>query len=150
VISSSLTNCAEFPHYMAQRIYREHGETPDECLPPIALRFVRKKKTDLTAFPALRSIIVSSSLAQRNAGIDRSLCIAAVESLAGDNAIDLCRYPGWSATNDVNAPHVSNIPVRIFWNASSTLLASRAEVSMNDRWFSPSKHWLTISVASVR
>lgn len=149
MISSSLTNCAEFPHYMAQRIYREHGETPDECLPPITLRFVRNKKTDLTAFPALRSIVVSGSLAQRNAGIDRSLCIAAVESLAGDNAIDLCRNIG-SAANDVNAPDVSNIPVRIFWNASSTLLASRAEVSMNDRWFSPSKHWLTISVATVR
>lgn len=30
-----------------------------------------------------------------------------------------------------------DIPVRIFWNASSTLLASRAEVSIKDRWFSP-------------
>lgn len=29
------------------------------------------------------------------------------------------------------------IPVRIFWNASSTLLASRAEVSIKERWFSP-------------
>lgn len=27
-------------------------------------------------------------------------------------------------------------PVKMFWNASSTLLASKADVSMNDRWFS--------------
>jgi hypothetical protein len=25
----------------------------------------------------------------------------------------------------------------MFWNASSTLLASRADVSIKDRWFSP-------------
>jgi hypothetical protein len=29
------------------------------------------------------------------------------------------------------------IPVRMFWKASSTLLASRAEVSIKDRLFSP-------------
>ena len=29
------------------------------------------------------------------------------------------------------------IPVRMFWNASSTLLASKAEVSMNERLLSP-------------
>ena len=29
------------------------------------------------------------------------------------------------------------IPVRMFWNASSTLLASSAEVSMNERLLSP-------------
>lgn len=29
------------------------------------------------------------------------------------------------------------IPVRMFWKASSTLLASRAEVSMKERLFSP-------------
>lgn len=29
------------------------------------------------------------------------------------------------------------VPVKMFWNASSTLLASRADVSMKDRWFSP-------------
>jgi hypothetical protein len=29
------------------------------------------------------------------------------------------------------------IPVRIFWKASSTLLASRAEVSIKERLFSP-------------
>jgi len=32
---------------------------------------------------------------------------------------------------------LEHIPVRIFWKASSTLLASRAEVSMKERWFSP-------------
>jgi hypothetical protein len=30
-----------------------------------------------------------------------------------------------------------HIPVRMFWNASSTLLASRAEVSIKERLFSP-------------
>lgn len=30
-----------------------------------------------------------------------------------------------------------HVPVKMFWNASSTLLASRADVSMKDRWFSP-------------
>jgi hypothetical protein len=29
------------------------------------------------------------------------------------------------------------LPVRIFWNASSTLLASRADVSINERLLSP-------------
>ena len=29
------------------------------------------------------------------------------------------------------------IPVRMFWNASSTLLASKADVSMNERLLSP-------------
>lgn len=28
------------------------------------------------------------------------------------------------------------VPVRMFWNASSTLLASNADVSMNERWLS--------------
>lgn len=31
------------------------------------------------------------------------------------------------------------VPVKMFWNASSTLLASRADVSMKDRWFSPAQ-----------
>jgi hypothetical protein len=30
-----------------------------------------------------------------------------------------------------------NGPVKMFWNASSTLLASRADVSIKDKWFSP-------------
>lgn len=40
------------------------------------------------------------------------------------------------------------IPVKMFWKASSTLLASRAEVSMKDRWFSPvikKNHWLVLA-----
>ena len=32
---------------------------------------------------------------------------------------------------------VRALPVRMFWKASSTLLASKADVSMNDRLFSP-------------
>lgn len=30
-----------------------------------------------------------------------------------------------------------DLPVRMFWKANSTLLASRAEVSMKERLFSP-------------
>ena len=32
---------------------------------------------------------------------------------------------------------MGGVPVRMFWNASSTLLASKAEVSMNERLLSP-------------
>lgn len=32
----------------------------------------------------------------------------------------------------------AGVPVRMFWKASSTLLASKADVSMKDRLFSPS------------
>lgn len=34
---------------------------------------------------------------------------------------------------------VERIPVRMFWKASSTLLASRADVSMKERLLSPAK-----------
>ena len=40
------------------------------------------------------------------------------------------------------------IPVRIFWKASSTLLASRAEVSMKDRLFSPAITKISITSLS--
>lgn len=33
----------------------------------------------------------------------------------------------------------AGVPVKMFWNASSTLLASRADVSIKDKWFSPVK-----------
>ena len=41
--------------------------------------------------------------------------------------------------NEVSVLPVGSIclPVRMFWNASSTLLASRADVSMKERLFSP-------------
>jgi hypothetical protein len=65
---------------------------------------------------------------------DRVLrCISTVQCFAGDDAVDFCRKSavfrkaGWWGDS----------PVRMFWKASSTLLASRAEVSMKDRLFSP-------------
>ena len=49
----------------------------------------------------------------------------------------------------LSAPHCSEIrgriPVRMFWKASSTLLASKADVSMNERLFSP-RGWLSAAV----
>src|SRR5271155_39077 len=64
---------------------------------------------------------------------DRVLrCISTVQSLAGDDAIDFCRKSAVFRQADGG-----DLPVRMFWKASSTLLASRAEVSMKDRLFSP-------------
>lgn len=37
-------------------------------------------------------------------------------------------------------------PVRMFWKASSTLLASRAEVSMKERLFSPAATSASVSL----
>jgi hypothetical protein len=56
-----------------------------------------------------------------------------VEGLAGNDAVDFWRGENWKAT----IGRTGHLPVRMFWKASSTLLASRAEVSMNERLFSP-------------
>ena len=40
-----------------------------------------------------------------------------------------------------------NVPVRMFWNASSTLLASNAEVSIKERLFSP--RLISVNLAST-
>ena len=63
------------------------------------------------------------------------LALALIESLAGNDAVDFCstrEKESWQSSMEV-------VPVRMFWKASSTLLASRAEVSMNERLFSPSE-----------
>ena len=49
-----------------------------------------------------------------------------------------CRYYGREEVN---------VPVRMFWNASSTLLASNAEVSIKERLFSP--RLIPINLAST-
>jgi hypothetical protein len=61
------------------------------------------------------------------------LALALIESLAGNNAVDFC------STCEIESWQLSTryVPVRMFWKASSTLLASRAEVSMKERLFSP-------------
>lgn len=41
-------------------------------------------------------------------------------------------------------------PVRMFWKASSTLLASRAEVSIKDRWFSPARGFRSVGLIPER
>lgn len=89
--------------------------------------------------------------------------VAAVEGLAGHDAVDLCGREALASLSLIlclglclwpvlvacacglclwPVPPLgsgSHVPVRMFWNASSTLLASRAEVSMKDRWFSPGR-----------
>ena len=65
-----------------------------------------------------------------------------VESLGGNDAVDF-----YMTRCDISWPRFlymrnrtgksSIVPVNIFWKASSTLLASRADVSINDRLFSP-------------
>lgn len=94
----------------------------------------------LTALAALGSLVIGR-FAERNvgAGADRSLgTIAAVESLGGDDAVDLCAIVSTQSTF-LKLDKISvALPVKMFWKASSTLLASKAEVSMKERWFSPS------------
>lgn len=57
---------------------------------------------------------------------------AVLERFAGDDSVDLCR--GVSGCSGARLG--GGIPVRMFWNASSTFVASSADVSINDRWFS--------------
>lgn len=61
---------------------------------------------------------------------------AVVEGLARDNAINLWRL---ISGRNPGSRTVENKPVRIFWKASSTLLASRADVSMKERLLSPAR-----------
>jgi hypothetical protein len=62
-----------------------------------------------------------------------------VEGLGGDDAVDFC-VRGVSTIGLALGWRVSRgdaLPVRMFWNASSTFEASSAEVSMKERLFSP-------------
>jgi hypothetical protein len=60
---------------------------------------------------------------------------ALVEGLARYDAVDLCKLI--RGVFHMRGRYV-NAPVRMFWKASSTLLASKADVSMKERLFSPS------------
>jgi len=63
------------------------------------------------------------------------LAPALIESLAGNDAVDF-----WSMCEMRSLYwNIKCIPVRMFWKASSTLLASKAEVSMKERLFSPNE-----------
>ena len=64
---------------------------------------------------------------------------AVLECFAGDDSIDLC---GGVSGCEIGRGRGSGIPVRMFWNASSTFVASSADVSINERWFSatPRQH----------
>jgi len=95
----------------------------------------------LTALAALGRLVVGR-LAQGDVGTGadgRLGAVAAVERLAGYDSVDLWSGPNVSHPLFFAYASGANVPVRIFWNASSTLLASRADVSMKDRWFSPAR-----------
>lgn len=70
------------------------------------------------------------------------LALALIECLAGNDAVDFCD----TREMESGEPSVKLVPVRMFWKASSTLLASRAEVSMKERLFSPSKRKRLLAV----
>ena len=63
------------------------------------------------------------------------LALTLIESLAGNDAVDFCS----TCEMESGQSSMESVPVRMFWKASSTLLASRAEVSMKERLFSPSE-----------
>ena len=60
--------------------------------------------------------------------------VPAVQCFARYDPVDLCSLRQLEL---YNYRGLYLIPVKMFWKASSTLLASRAEVSINDRLFSP-------------
>ena len=63
---------------------------------------------------------------------ERVLAAVALGDLAGHDTVDLC-----SPLVLEHGRVTRNEPVRMFWKASSTLLASRADASMKERLFSP-------------
>jgi hypothetical protein len=55
-----------------------------------------------------------------------------------NNSVFLSNAPATRARCHVSCIYGElNVPVRMFWKASSTLLASKADVSMKERLFSP-------------
>ena len=63
--------------------------------------------------------------------------VTLVESFAGYDTVDLCSRRAVRVQASALGKGLNDVPVRMFWNANSTLLASRAEVSMKERLFSP-------------
>lgn len=66
--------------------------------------------------------------------------VVVVEDLAGDDVVDFFGWQGLARDVEMERMRRGWLPVRMFWNASSTLLASRAEVSIKDRLLSPSNY----------
>lgn len=101
----------------------------------IAVRFVRPLAAALLLLVGLRGEVDSAAHRWVRARLAR------VQSLAGNDAVDFWGRVLISCCLDkglVPWPRsVVDLPVRMFWKASSTLLASRAEVSMKERLFSP-------------
>lgn len=95
----------------------------------------RKHLPTPSAATLLLLALVGLANVQALAAADRVLCVTVVQCLLGDDAVDFC--PSVSLLFGLCACQRDFLPVKMFWNASSTLLASRAEVSINERLFSP-------------
>jgi hypothetical protein len=67
---------------------------------------------------------------------ERVLHLALIKCFARDNAVDFCKERLMLASHPTTPLHLLNLPVKIFWNANSTLLASNADVSIKLRLFS--------------
>lgn len=91
-------------------------------------------KPSYSAAALVRLLLVGCFRVAEGEALEVGLLPGAFEGLAGYDAVDL--YYRGSVTSSRNVGEVL-VPVRMFWNASSTLLASRADVSMKERWFSP-------------
>jgi len=94
----------------------------------------------LAALATLGSIVIGrlaqgDVCASTNSGLS---AVTAIERLAGNDSVDLCigTRPSDRALrreHDLIRVQEEHVPVRMFWKASSTLLASKAEVSMKDK-----------------
>ena len=58
----------------------------------------------------------------------------------GDDSVDFWSEISCSSGMKICPIELIDIPVRMFWKASSTLLASSAEVSIKERLFSPAAY----------
>ena len=99
---------------------------------------IRPARSSLTALSGLGVGVLGFADLQCLAGPDRVWRrVAGVEHLTRDDPVDLCVAVSNPETSQDSRLSSRVLPARMFWKASSTLLASSAEVSMNERLFSP-------------
>lgn len=108
----------------------------------VAAKSERTEKGPLATFAALVCALICC-LAKGNVrtSTDVGLCrVAVVEGFLGDDSVDFWQAELVTACQPRLQPEekqLEYLPVRMFWKASSTLLASSAEVSIKERLFSP-------------
>lgn len=90
----------------------------------------------LLSFARLFSLVEHHALPAWHCACTFSL----IEGFAGDDTIDLLGGVRFASSDwKISSENWLYKPVKIFWNASSTLLASRADVSMKERLLSAMK-----------